>query len=346
MAIRDNLAVQEFSNIDFSKLMREELGLKSFKDVETTLRQLYAWIDEMISILERHPRVSIEIHGHVLNFVNAFNSIAREIQNYNFDQDASNNFNIRKNLVTKISNWMRYVLSGYNLNNDNSFRNELNLLIIYNTLKFEDLQDISTRRNELDEIGNELVSKRREYSELLLALQQQAASKTTIDYASIFEEQSSSHSNFSLKPFKMGGAERWLFASILLIIAFIIFLHKINDALPVDFDLKSSEITVQLLTRLVVISFFIYIVTLVIRQYTVQKHLATLNRHRKNVLNSFDLFIRTIDKEDTQTRNTLMMEVAKAIYESGQTGYVTVKDGDNSSSLIEMTKYISPGKQS
>jgi hypothetical protein len=40
-------------------------------------------------------------------------------------------------------------------------------------------------------------------------------------------------------------------------------------------------------------------------------------------------------------RNALMMEVARAIYESGETGYITSKsNSDTGSSIMEVTKYL------
>jgi hypothetical protein len=40
-----------------------------------------------------------------------------------------------------------------------------------------------------------------------------------------------------------------------------------------------------------------------------------------------------------------MMEVAKAIYEAGHSGYISTKDGsDSAPSIIEMTRFVNQDK--
>ncbi len=348
MSMIDNAAVIKFFENEVSSLLKLEFGTKSFEDLRPILAQIKRWISEMIKISENTSLLPRELTGKIYDYVNTYNSLANDMLSYNMDVDAPTGFENRNRIILRVQSLQTVILSGDDTDVQKEFKHFRTFLAVYNTLKIEGLKSLANTQKELSGIVIEIANKKKEYEALVLELKKKAAEVTTSDYAALFEAQAYSHSHSKLQRWKWssGSAEKWLIASVAAIAGFVYLLFNITKAIPVQFQTNATDITIQLLTRLVVLSFFIYLVTIVIKQYSIQKHLATLNTHRKNVLNSFNLFIQAIDKEDTQTRNALMLEVAKAIYESGQTGYVNSKDGDGSSSMIELTKYITPGKGS
>ena len=88
----------------------------------------------------------------------------------------------------------------------------------------------------------------------------------------------------------------------------------------------------------------IFVISFSFRQYSINKHLSTINKHRQNGLNSFKLFVESINKEDYESRNSLMLQLAKAIYKKTTTGYINDKNQGVNSGIIEITKMIGANK--
>ena len=74
-------------------------------------------------------------------------------------------------------------------------------------------------------------------------------------------------------------------------------------------------------------------------------HLYTLNRHRANTLKSFEYLTNSPDSLSADSYNAILMEVAKAIYESGQTGYINMNDNNaDMPSIVDFSKIITQPK--
>ena len=56
------------------------------------------------------------------------------------------------------------------------------------------------------------------------------------------------------------------------------------------------------------------------------------------------LFLESINKEDINTRNTLMLHLAKAIFEQTNTGFISDKNDAINAGIIEITKMIGSTK--
>ena len=54
--------------------------------------------------------------------------------------------------------------------------------------------------------------------------------------------------------------------------------------------------------------------------------------------------MESINKEDYESRNSLMLQLAKAIYEQTSTGYINDKNQGVNSGIIEITKMIGANK--
>lgn len=338
-------AIPEYHSYTISSLRREELGIKGFSDLEDILSAIKGMIDEMLTIVTLHSDVIPKgLVDQLFVHINTFNSFAKQIKDYNLDEDGKSNFSRRTNLISSIRNWNTSIFQGFNDAGSN-LRDGNNFLTIFSAFKIYSLNTLQRAQENIDGLKSSLTTSITEANGLIETLRQKASSEAASDYALIFKNQALKHSHFSLKPFKFGSAELWLITSVVMICAFISFIFCIQRILPVDFTQQGALITVELITRLLIISFCIYLITFALKQYNVQKHLFTINKHRQNTLDSFKLFIDSLDSGEVATRNALMMEVARAIYEAGPSGYITGKDSAESSpSIIEMTKFVSQGK--
>jgi hypothetical protein len=193
-------------------------------------------------------------------------------------------------------------------------------------------------------------------ADITLALVKKDAGRIGVkEYAEIFEKQAFEHSNFFINPsdfterkfaLKLGKAQWWI---IIAVITFVLLIYSFTQ-LDVLFSLKNQylftpEVVVHIVGRFLLISLFIFIVSFCFKQFRVNMHLYTLNKHRANTLKSFEYLSRAPDPLDAQSYNAILMEVAKAIYESGQTGYINI--GDNNAdmpSIIDLSKVITQPK--
>ena len=95
-----------------------------------------------------------------------------------------------------------------------------------------------------------------------------------------------------------------------------------------------------MVTKVLVIAVVIFLMSFSFKQYSINKHLQTLNTQRQKALNSYKLFTTSISKDDTNSHNALMIQVAKAIYEPQSTGFLNEKGQQVNSGLVEITKLI------
>jgi hypothetical protein len=346
MSLKEQLskhdAINKYRVYSTADLVRLELGIKGFKEVESIFSEIKGMIDEVIAIAEVSNVISWDLFSQFNRYIGEYNNLAGAVMQYNLDND--NNFSQRNNIIKSVREWRTALFNGFDVN-----KNSNNFLLLYNTIKMYGLQSLQNDKTEIDRLKKTAEQLNYEAVEILNSIKNTASRETVENYAIIFQNQASNHSQLeiSLKPFKfrLGNAQIWLMLAFVLIFGFIRFIFKIQDILPIDFTSDNSKIILELITRLVVVSFCIYLITFSLKQYNVQKHLYTLNKHRQNTLDSYKLFIDSLDQNDGTVRNALMMEVAKAIYEAGQTGYISQKDGaDGSSSIIEMTRLVNQGK--
>lgn len=84
---------------------------------------------------------------------------------------------------------------------------------------------------------------------------------------------------------------------------------------------NATEGLQQLIAKLVLLSFVSFVFYQLIKNYNANQHLAALNRHRANTLETFQTFVEA--SSDPQVRDAVLVHAARAIFEAGPTGYVS-----------------------
>ena len=129
----------------------------------------------------------------------------------------------------------------------------------------------------------------------------------------------------------------WLFVSIVSAIGIVFFLHSIFNQLISVLGKSNIEFELSLqifLTKLLIFSFLSVVFYQVVKNYNANMHLYTLNKHRQNSLASFRAFVEST--EDPKIRDAVLVQATRAIFEAGETGYVSSKDA--STKGLEMIK--------
>lgn len=181
------------------------------------------------------------------------------------------------------------------------------------------VSSIAQQRDESDRILQEARS-------ALQGIQEAAATSGVSAFAEIFRDQAADHQRRS---------RFWLGLSAAGTIGVAYLLWWTVDHL-VDPGLADTGEVVQVAVArvliLLVASGFLY---QLFRQFAIQKHLFTVNKHRENSMSSFRAFYEST--EDPATRDAVLIQVTKAIFEAGETGYVHREAG---SGTIEITQLL------
>ncbi len=171
-------------------------------------------------------------------------------------------------------------------------------------------------------------------------LQDKSANSLVSNYAQVFKEEAVKNAN---------SATAWLIAgialSIILVVALTLFLvtdlfntsEKIVSESKVYYIYDYSKMA----SKFLLASVLLFVTSYALKKYSVYKHLQATNQHRENALNSYLLFSESVIGNDPVTRNNLMLQVAKAIYEHTSTGFLLGKHDENSGNgILEITKFV------
>lgn len=330
-------------------IQKEQLGENNFQDAYNHLKHIHNLISEEIDLLKNIEGHDI-LKNKILGYVSTFNSNVSNILNYRMAPDPHGEY--RKQLIKGVINWYEQIYA-LNKRMDDPYTHDY-FLVHYLTVK-----DVAIRgkMGEINKLFKELKENVEDSKEILNSAKEAAQNYTASSFANIFKDESEKHSHIEWKKVKFGASEKWLGFAILLLLVFTIFFGMIRNELSIY---KKNKVTVtdqktniikikeeitdeinfeNLLTRVLIISIFIYLFVHSLKQFSIHRHLATINKHRQNALNSYKLFSGSMDKGSPLT-NALMMQVAKAIYESNSTGYLVGKEETPSSSIIELTKFM------
>jgi hypothetical protein len=130
----------------------------------------------------------------------------------------------------------------------------------------------------------------------------------------------------------------WLAAIILLglvIAGYAICLLKYNPISGKD----SLELVSHLLPRVLFISVLSFALAWCAKNYSSSRHNYVINRHRRNALSTFQIF--TSATHDPQTKDAVLMQATKSIFDQQPSGYLRNEpDSAQGSQIIEIVKGI------
>jgi hypothetical protein len=101
---------------------------------------------------------------------------------------------------------------------------------------------------------------------------------------------------------------------------------------------KHLSISQDLIVKLLALSLGLYVVRFVTRNFYANKHLQILNRHRANVLSSIEALLKSVDNPDL--KDYIMSAGAKTAFESGETGFLSVREGAGSGDEVGLSSWI------
>lgn len=364
--MKENPEIQTFLSIKIESLPRNKFGEIEFDQIKPAYAELRSLITEMIDGSEGQI-VPIGIQQRIIEYARRWNGIYASINNYNLQEDAVNSFRSRGTVIRTINEWHQECTNGFKREDSHYLPSPF--FATYAVIKSLGLQNEIKKLGDVNKLyadfQTDIGEKSKDIDSIMNGLRATASESIFLNYSRIFIEESEKHSSFkfwekvkekTVPVFKVGAAEKWILAGLILVglFALLFLTGRANNYFPIVEAVLNQNgdttniyaIVISLLTRLLIISIWIYLITFCFRQFSVNKHLATVNKHRANALNSYKLFVDTIGKEDAPARHELMLQVAKAIYEQTQTGHLSKQGDAGNSSIIELTRLINPNSKS
>jgi hypothetical protein len=143
---------------------------------------------------------------------------------------------------------------------------------------------------------------------------------------------------FKMEADKYRTASHWwlAFTITLLTLATVSAFYLLNS-FPL---MKDNNVIVQFTISKVLITIVLfYAINMCLKNFRAQRHNQVVNEHRHNALETFDLFQKSTN--DDQTKNAVLLEVTRTIFGNQHTGYTTSNDSDSDtvpSKIIEIIK--------
>lgn len=193
------------------------------------------------------------------------------------------------------------------------------------------LEVYSTKAQESDKtIGKVLASlheKEGEARRILASMQQTAAEKGVAEHENEFGKLAGDHEFWG-----------WLWLAMTALVGVITaaaLYHLIDSGLADNALL--GQITRYVAGRVAVLAIGSYFTVWAARNYKAHRHLCVLNRHRQKALSTFSTFVGAA--RDEATKNAVLLETTRCIFNAGSTGYASSSEGEPSpAQFIEVVK--------
>jgi hypothetical protein len=247
----------------------------------------------------------------------------------NFSLSASNPIDIRNNIVNQIENYYQ-----------NSFAGQTRPSLTYlkekmrsNARDEEQLKKFVTLNNELEERIKYLKEKEQKVKDDEDSLAQRQGIVSSKYLAKEFTKEAVSSNNKAVDWQKY-----WVLPLSVSLVVMItgIFWGYFRHIRPLADKYLSIEYTISGVTLVALVFFYLRIV---LRNTNVEKHSASLNRHRANVAATIENLLES-GSQDQGLRDALLKEGSAAMFNIGSTGYLDKEQMEVSTPLKEAITLI------
>lgn len=192
----------------------------------------------------------------------------------------------------------------------------------------ESSQILDDSRKSVEKSGEEI-------GEIIAKAREASAAAGAAVFTEDFRKESESQESF---------AKYWFWGAIASFVATItwtVWQLYFSDVLPDELNARFFQI---IIAKLVVLSMLIFATVFCISQFRTIKHLATGNNHRALSLKTLQAFASAAS--DDQTKNAVLIEACRAVFQPGSTGYLLGQEDGSppSHQFIEVIKGINKGQ--
>ena len=339
----DHLKRYNFDETDLSNLKRTDLSGAgfSFEPVHQDLLIVYEMLQEILTSprewLLNLPQGTVKSVG---TYLQEFGEKRQAIVDFN--ASGENPSGTHTDLLQEISKFcdsvkkaLIQIIAYLKSNQVEEFESEIKVTVAN---AVEDLSIEVNRTKEInDKAAMELAKKQSEVDRLKLELENELRKKSISSHEKVFADQADKHQT---------GAWIWLGVTVILTLGFgYIFWELLKYLEPTESQLPA--ILQNLFTKGFFLSLIYLLLNRSIKNYTAEKHLETVNRHRQNALATYEAFAKAAG-ENQETRDAVLLASTDAIFDANQSGYLSIRTSrpDSSGPIQQIVRAVTPNKPS
>lgn len=307
------VAIERIKKINPEVLKREGRDYE-FTDIYPLIKRLFNSIES----LGRHEEFLVELPENrkqdLLNHLNQFAEILERVSS--FSPQVDNPQAQRDNLANDTKNI-------YNALFDRLIQ-PIDLHSVKERSSSSGVTRISKKaESQLSEIQN----LKKQIEGLLESSKKATASIGLGIFSDVFEVQAKEHRESS---------KFWLGTSVIALAILSLYLYEltIETISNLRMSIDSINSIAIFLAKLFPVSIAFYVVRQTMKNYNVNMHLYTVNKHKSNILKAFEAIVRPSD--DAKARDTILTQAAKAIFYSGDTGYLPKSSSKEDLDLVQI----------
>lgn len=327
------MELDELKSLNIENLCtRQELWALNFSssiDILEKARDMIVDIMESINFND----LSTQEKGYVENWKRSLESHLTQIRDFNLtvgDNPTNTRDNIESNIRSFYNEFVERVrwIHTYIINQS----------LIDATKSKDFLKSIK----EIQWLKHEFLEEKKWLQDIVKQLQQERekvqASKGQISASYLSQEFEAQYENY-----KNEANDRYTYAKIMYFL--LLFVIVVNLVVYFRMIYKGQDITNLFnyeygIGLIALVSILFYGLTFCSNNYKVAKNLESINRHRRNVAETFGRFLET-SPDDVETKNKLLQEAAVAMFQYIWSWYL-VKDTGISTPTLEMVNKILP----
>ena len=202
-------------------------------------------------------------------------------------------------------------------------------------------EKFSTETNQLqkhsDQAEENEAKRQEDFNQLKGQLEDALAEESVSKYEKIFEGQANKHQQASFW---------WLLSTVGLIIVFGGVFYWLFNALKLG-GTEWIGVLQNIFTKGFLLSLIYLVLNRSIKNYTAEKHLEVVNRHRQNALRTFRAF-HSAAGENQETQDAVLLAATNAIFDANQSGYLSAKmrGSEGPSPIPQVIKAVMPSSPS
>ena len=316
--------IKDFFDLKSNNLVsKPEWGDLNFKDIENILNIIEEHLEDINSLpIEKLPTRDLD------NLVETLQSLIKFCAQINVFKVSQENATIirdklKNNFLGAATNFLNFITS------------IMGFLHFYRDKIAE--KDWNKKFAKITKVVEASEEKGEELNKILEGARQASVETGTAGFSGAFEKEAK----------KLKWISRtWLGLTVILVIITYFVISTIWEevkSIPQDFFTEQNYLfkAIQFtILRVIILSLPISGMWWCARQYKVLSHLATLSRHRALSLNTLNAFLNAT--EDPEIKNAILLEVSRAVFQAGQTGFLEGHDNPPTtfSHIREISKNI------
>ena len=187
-------------------------------------------------------------------------------------------------------------------------------------------------QKQSDQAEQIIAKSQEEFNQLNSQFKEVMAKESVSEFAEIFDKQADKHK---------WAAYGWLLSTVLLSVGFGWIFYWLFNILK----LEATEwlgILQNIFTKGFLLSLIYLVLNRSIKNYTAQKHLEVVNRHRQNALETFERFVSSAARQET--KEEVLLAATNAIFDANQSGYLSTKirGSENVSPIQQVVRAVTP----